>query len=229
MDLMEPKQALEQLTQELFQLPLPEGVTQVVPGDGDPLTNVVFVGHSPSSTDNDTGKPYTGPAGELLNQLLKEAGIFRSNLWITNLVKIWTWKQENAIRLNRTPSAAEIKAWSKVLKVELEILSPVALVCLGGPTAQHFLGKDFKITRSGGQWMPWPQTSPFLKTVGGAAINPFVMAIPQPSYLIHLQEHAPEAYPDARANMVADLIKVKRLLEGQIPQVKAANGEDIPF
>lgn len=207
---------------------MPEGVTQAVPGEGDPLSPVVFIGHSPSGTDNDTGRPYTGPAGELLNQLLKEAGIFRSNLWITNLVKIWTWKQENAIRVNRTPNAAEIKAWSKVLKVELELLNPVALVCLGSQTAQHFLGKEFKITQSAGQWFPWPDNSPYQKIVGASLVKPALMGIPQPSYLIHLQEHAPEAYPDARANMVANLIKVKRVLEGKLPDV-VHSSPDLPF
>lgn len=213
---------LEQLTQlnhELFELPLPEGVIQVVPGEGNPDSPVVLVGHSPSGADNQSGRPYTGPAGEILTQLLGEAGIQRHDLYITNIVKVWTWKLEHAIQVNRTPSAAEIKAWSKVLKHELEILEPKALVCLGGPTAQHFLGKNFKITQQGGRWLAWPEASPFRKIVGDTTLNPVVMAIPQPNYLMHLQEHAPEAYPDARTNLVAYLIQVKRVLAGKLPQV----------
>ncbi|MDX2006766.1 MAG: uracil-DNA glycosylase [Meiothermus sp.] len=210
---MNREAALVQLNSELFSLPLPEGVTQIVPGEGDPNSPVVLVGHAPGSTDNETGRPYSGPAGELLNQLLAEAGLQRHEVYITNLVKVWTWKQETSGRVNRTPGAGEIKAWSKVLKVELELIAPKALVCLGGPTAQHFLGKGFKITQSAGQWLPWPTESPYLKIVGESGFRPVVMGIPQPNYLIHLQQHAPEAYPDARANMVAHLIRVKRYLE----------------
>jgi len=226
---MTRSERLAQLNRELHELPLPEGVTQAVPGEGDPESPIVLIGHSPSRTDNQTGRPYTGPAGELLDQLLAEAGIKRWEVYITNLVKVWTWKTEKGIRVNRAPGVGEIKAWSKVLKHELEILNPAGLVCLGGPSAQHFLGKDFKITHSGGQWFSWPSQSPYLKIVGESEISPMVMAIPQPSYLIHLQEHTPEAYPDARANLVADLIKVKRLLEGKIPEFKPLGEADIPF
>jgi uracil-DNA glycosylase len=209
---VERQAALDQLNQELFALPLPEGVVQVVPGEGDPFSPVVLIGHAPGSTDNETGRPYSGPAGELLNQLLAESGLQRHQLYITNIVKVWTWKQENGIRVNRTPGAGEIKAWSKVLKVELELLQPKALVCLGGPTAQHFLGKDFKITQTAGQWLDWPTESPYMKIVGEVSMTPKVMGLPQPNYLIHLQQHAPESYPDARANLVAHLIRIKRFL-----------------
>ncbi len=226
---MSKSERLAQLNRELFELTLPEGVIQVVPGDGNPDSPVILVGHSPSGADNQSGRPYTGSAGEILNQLLGEAGMQRHDLYITNIVKVWTWKLEHAIQVNRTPNAAEIKAWSKVLKLELEILLPRALVCLGGPTAQHFLGKDFKITQQGGRWLAWPETSPFRKIVGDTTLNPVVMAIPQPNYLMHLQEHAPEAYPDARANLVADLIKVKRVLEGKIPELQKVGETGIPF
>lgn len=226
---MSKTERLAQLNRELFEMPLPEGVIQVVTGEGDPDSPVVLVGHSPSGADNQSGRPYSGPAGEILNQLLGEAGIQRHDLYITNIVKVWTWRIENAVQVNRTPSAAEIKAWSKVLKHELETLEPRALVCLGGPAAQHFLGKDFKITQQGGKWLEWPQASPFLRIVGDTAIAPLVMAIPQPNYLMHLQEHAPEAYPDARTNLVADLIKVKRVMEGKMPELKQATQADIPF
>lgn len=226
---MGKSEQLTQLNRELFELPLPEGLMQVVPGHGNPDSPVVVVGHSPSGADNQSGRPYTGPAGEFLTQLLGEAGIQRHELYITNIVKVWTWKLENAIQVNRTPNAAEVKAWSKVLEHELKILEPKALVCLGGPTAQHFLGKHFKITQQGGRWLAWPETSPYRKIVGDTAISPLLMAIPQPNYLMHLQEHTPEAYPDARANLVADLIKVKRVLEGKMPELKPKDKADISF
>lgn len=201
-----------------------------VPGEGNPEAQVVFIGHSPGGTDAQKGRPYTGPNGELFDQLLIEAGMVRQQFYITNLVKCWCWKEENGIRVNRHPTAKEIKEWVPAwLKPELEIIQPRAIVCLGGPTAQQFLGKDFKITQSGGQWFELPDDSPYLKLAGGIyQPRPLVMGIIQANYLMHLQQHAPEAYPDARANLVADLIKVKRLLEGSVPEVKA-QGADVPF
>ncbi len=209
-----------------------------VAGEGNAETPVMFIGHCPGGTDAQTGRPYSGPAGEIFDELLSEAGIARADLYITNLVKCWCFKEENGGRVNRNPTAKEIKEWVPAwLKPELEIIQPQAIVCLGGPTAQHFLGKEFKITQAGGQWLELPATSPYLKLVGGIyQPRPLVMGIPQANYLIHLQEHAPEAYPDARANLVADLIKVKQVLEGKPPKAKEDKpqpdrGEevDIPF
>lgn len=207
-----------------------------VPGEGNADTPVMFIGHCPGGTDAQTGRPYSGPAGEIFDQLLTEAGIARSDLYITNLVKCWCFREENGQRVNRNPTAKEIKEWVPAwLKPEIDLIAPKAIVCLGGPTAQHFLGKDFKITQAGGDWLELPETSPYLKLAGGIPEpKPLVMGIPQANYLMHLQEHAPEAYPDARANLVANLIKVKRVLEGKPPKAKADQPErgeeaDIPF
>ena len=203
---------------------------QPVAGEGNPEAVVMFVGHSPGGTDAQKGRPYTGPNGELFDQLLVEAGMVRQQVYITNLVKCWCWKEEKGLKVNRQPSAKEIKeSVPRWLKAELEIIRPKAMVCLGGPTAQFFLGKDFKITQGGGQWLELPPDSPYLKLVGGIyEPRPLMMGMAQANYLMHLQEHAPEAYPDARANLVADLIKVKRVLEGSIPKVKDPEA-DVPF
>ncbi|RIH88942.1 uracil-DNA glycosylase [Calidithermus roseus] len=225
--------SLEQLNQRLRESVRCEGGYAPVPGEGNPHSPVVLIGHSPSGSDVQTGRPYSGPAGELLEELLAEAGIERSELYITNLVKCWTWKEENGLRVNRIPSAKEIKDWVPAwLRPELELIKPRAIVCLGGPTAQHFLGKGFKITLQGGQWLELPEDSPYLKLTGHHFDpRPFVMGIAQPNYLTHLQEHAPESYPAARSNLVADLLKVRRALEGKLPEAQPPEqGElDIPF
>lgn len=225
--------SLEQLNQRLRESVRCEGGYAPVLGEGNPHSPVVLIGHSPSGSDVQTGRPYSGPAGELLDELLAEAGIERSELYITNLVKCWTWKEENGLRVNRTPSAKEIKDWVPAwLRPELELIKPRAIVCLGGPAAQHFLGKDFKITLQGGQWFELPEDAPYLKLTGHHFDpRPFVMGIAQPNYLTHLQEHAPETYPAARSNLVADLLKVRRALEGKLPETQPPEqGElDIPF
>lgn len=214
------------------------GRTQVVPGDGDPHSAVMLVGHGPGGTDDATGLPYTGPGGELLDELLEQAGIDRARLFLTNLVKCWPWKQEFGRRVNRTPAAREVKACAPAwLRQELELVRPRAIVCLGGPTAQHFLGKDFKITRQRGEWLPVPPAAPVVKLIGPPPEPaPVAMAILQPAYLIHLREHAPESFPGARQGMLHDLAKVKAVLEGLEPQVRRAGepdaapaGDEIPF
>ena len=198
--------------------PLAEGRTQVVPGEG-AVSRVVFVGHGPSGADDASGHPYSGPGGDLLDELLSQAGIGRSGVWVTNLTKCWAWKLEFGSRVNRTPGAKEVGTCVPLWLVrELEAVGPVAIVCLGGPTAQFFLGKDFKITQSRGEWLPMPEGSPYLKRAGRRLEpDPPVMAILQPAYLIHLAEHAPESYPAARQAMLRDLAEVKRVLEGGEP------------
>ena len=159
---------LEDLNQTLAALVLPEGVTQVVLGEGNPKSRVVCIGHSPSGSDDQTGKPYSGPAGEIFDELLAEANLKRSDIYVTNLVKVWTYKEEQGQkeqgqRVNRTPTMKEIKAWLPYIEKELEIIQPAAIVALGGTTAQFFLGKDFKITSSGNRWLTIPDSSPYLK------------------------------------------------------------------
>ena len=224
----DPQQALEALNLEIKvckSCGLSEGRTQVVPGEGHATARVVFVGHGPSGTDDETGHPYSGPGGELLDELLAQAGIARSGIFITNLTKCWAWKLEFGNRINKTPGAKEIKTCASTWLVrELEVIAPKAIVCLGGPTAQYFLGKDFKITQSRGEWFKLPSDGPFAKQTGVTLEpNPVVMAILQPAYLIHLAEHAPESYPSARQAMLRDLAEAKRVLEGQEPKQKPSS------
>lgn len=220
---MSKAEALQALRERLLQVHCDIPELPPVPGEGSPEASVVLIGHSPGGTDAQKGRPYTGPNGQLFDQLLGEAGLNRSQFFITNLVKCWCWKEENGIRVNRYPSAREIKEWVPVwLREELEIIQPRAIVCLGNVAAQHFLGKDFKISQQSGQWHTLPEGSPYLKLAKTAYHpRPVVMAIIQANYLMHLQAHAPQAYPDARANLVADLIKVKRFLSGETPGINS--------
>ncbi|MGL4610207.1 MAG: uracil-DNA glycosylase [Trueperaceae bacterium] len=219
------------INEDLKALPLPDGVNKLVPGAGDVGSRVVFIGHSPSGADNDTGNPYTGPAGDLLEELMGEADMKRSDIYLTNLVKVWTWKDERGQKVNRTPTVKEIKAYLPYLQRELETIKPVALVCLGGTAAQFFLGKDFKITSEGGKWFEIPETSPYCKAGGRLPEpNPKVMGMAQPSYLIHLQDNAPESYSRARNFLIDVLRDVKKVLEGEEPGVNDTNNEDeVPF
>ncbi|HEX2864051.1 MAG TPA: uracil-DNA glycosylase [Deinococcales bacterium] len=202
---------------------LAEGRLQVVPGEGPDGARVALIGHGPGGTDDETGHPYSGPGGDLLDQLLAQAGVARGRLYITNMVKCWPWKVEHGQRINRTPNAGEVKACEPIwLGRELEALRPAGIVCLGTTAAQHFLGKGFKITQGAGRWLPLPPDSPFLK-VSGAHLDPAppVMAIMQPAYLIHLAQHVPDAYDGAKTEMLRALARVKAVVDGAEPDVEA--------
>ncbi len=195
------------------------GRTQVVTGEGNPRARVMLIGHGPGGADDASGHPYSGPGGELLDELLIEVGINRADMYISNLTRCWAWRDEGQGRVNRPPTAREIKACTPVwLKSELMLIRPRAIVCLGGQAAQHILGKDFKITQSRGLWMSIPPSSPFAIPTGSLPEpTPMALAILQPAYLIHLAEHSPEAFTAARQSMISDLLKVRRVIEGEEP------------
>lgn len=190
---------------------LKNGRTQVVLPSGDKASKVALIGHAPSGTDDATGIPYTGPAGEVLEELLFKVGLRRSQLYITNLVKCWAHKDAGGTLVNRPPVAVEVKTCTPLwLQREFALQQPKALVCLGGQAAQHFLGRDFKITESRGVWFDLPAASPYAPLFDA---KPQVMAVLQPAYLIHLQQHAPESHAPTLELLLGDLREVKRVLE----------------
>ncbi|MCA9838125.1 MAG: uracil-DNA glycosylase [Trueperaceae bacterium] len=221
------EEKLQHLEKDMLEAHSPSN-GKLVPGDGNPYARIMFIGHSASSSDNLSGLPYSGPAGLIFDQLLAEAGLARSDIYLSNLVKIWTFKEEFGTNVNRTPTMKEIKAWAPFLERELLILNPVAIVALGSTTAQFFLSKSFKLTASGGLWQEIPDSSPYLKVASLPTPWPLVMGLAQPSYLLHLEEHVPERSAQARADMVTALKEVKQVLLGKKPEPQASD-DSLPF
>jgi DNA polymerase len=108
-----------------------ETATRMVPGEGNPNAAVVFVGEAPGATEDALGRPFVGRAGKLLDELLAEAGLERSDVWITNVVKARPPR-------NRDPRAAEIAHWMPWLQRELELIRPKLVVPLGRHALKHF-------------------------------------------------------------------------------------------
>jgi DNA polymerase len=221
-------QELEQLQQDMLAMALPAGVDQVIPGSGNSDAAVIFLGHSPSASDNDSGKPYSGPAGDILDDLMRAAGLKRSDIYITNLVKVWTWKDDGGKKVNRTPLVKEIKTWLPFLERELKLLQPATIVALGSTAAQYLLGRDFKITSAAGRWHEVPLSSPYLKQAQLPDPQPLVMGLAQPSYLIHLAENAQDRYETTKSQMIQALVEVRQVVEGKTPQLKDGAGQ-LPF
>jgi DNA polymerase len=102
-----------------------------VPGEGDPQAEVMLVGEAPGATEDALGRPFVGRAGKLLDEALAQAGLARSDVWITNVVKARPPG-------NRDPRAAEVAHWLPVLERELELVDPRVVVPLGRHALAHF-------------------------------------------------------------------------------------------
>ena len=119
-----------------------------------------MVGEQPGDVEDRRGKPFVGPAGRLLDQMLEEAGIPRQQVYVTNAVKHFKWTPRGKRRLHGKPNSREIFACRPWLEAELEAVKPELLVLMGATAAQSLLGLQFRITKHRGQpfesdWAPW--------------------------------------------------------------------------
>jgi uracil-DNA glycosylase family protein len=131
--------------------PLHETGTQTVFGEGTSKAEVMFVGEQPGDREDLQGKPFVGPAGKLLDQALGEAGIDRSQVYVTNVVKHFKWQARGKRRIHQKPNWSEIAACRPWLDAELEVVQPRILVCLGATAAQALLGRAFRVSRQRGE------------------------------------------------------------------------------
>ena len=120
-------------------------------GEGPARARVMFVGEQPGDSEDKSGHPFVGPAGRLLDEVLREVGISRSEVYVTNVVKHFKWEaaRRGKRRIHKKPRPSEIEAcrpWLE-LEAELDIVKPQVLVCLGASAAQVLVGKSFRVTR----------------------------------------------------------------------------------
>jgi uracil-DNA glycosylase len=131
--------------------PLHETGTQTVFGDGSPDAEVMFVGEQPGDHEDLQGKPFVGPAGKLFDKALEDAGIDRSQAYVTSVVKHFKWQPRGKRRIHQKPNRSEIAACRPWLDAELEVIQPRVLVCLGAVAAQTLLGRGFRVSKQRGQ------------------------------------------------------------------------------
>lgn len=144
--------------------------TQTVFGEGAVHAKVMFVGEQPGDREDIEGKPFVGPAGRLLDEALKEAGIDRTRVYITNAVKHFKWKPQGKRRLHQKPNAAEISACRPWLDAEIALIKPAVLVLLGATAAQGLLGRDFRVSQQRGQFIQRPGLPLMMATVHPSSI-----------------------------------------------------------
>jgi uracil-DNA glycosylase family protein len=144
--------------------------TQTVFGEGSEHAQITFVGEQPGDREDIEGKPFVGPAGRVLDAALEEAGIDRSQVYVTNAVKHFKWKPQGKRRLHQKPNAAEVNACRPWLDAEIAAVKPHLLVLLGATAAQALLGRDFRVTLQRGQLIERPGQPPMMATVHPSSI-----------------------------------------------------------
>jgi uracil-DNA glycosylase family protein len=171
--------------------------TQTVFGEGPPDAQVMLVGEQPGDKEDLAGKPFVGPAGQMLDRALEQAGIDRDKVYITGAVKHFKFVLRGKFRLHQKPNTSEIRACRPWYERELSLIKPDLVVAMGATAAQSVLGKITPINKNRGRLIDLDDGIKALVTV-------------HPAYLLRL----PEADARAReyARFVDDLKIAAKLL-----------------
>ena len=125
--------------------------TQTVFGEGASDADILFVGEQPGDREDLAGRPFIGPAGQIFDKALKEAGIDRSRTYVTNAVKHFKFEPRGKRRLHKKPNAGEIDVCRRWLLGELLVLNPRLVVALGATAAQSLIGRPVAIGANRGR------------------------------------------------------------------------------
>jgi uracil-DNA glycosylase family protein len=126
--------------------------SQTVFGRGAASARIVFIGEQPGDQEDRQGAPFVGPAGEVFDKALSEAGLEREKVYVTNAVKHFKFEQRGKRRIHQTPRATELNACRPWLEAELAVIKPDVLVCLGATAARAIFGDKFRITKDRGRF-----------------------------------------------------------------------------
>jgi len=172
--------------------------TQAVLGEGPSHARILMVGEQPGDKEDLAGKPFVGPAGALLDRALADAGIDRSDVYITNAVKHFKFEERGKRRIHKKPSETEVVACRPWLDAELALLHPEIVVCLGATAARALIGKQHRVLRDRGQFVAHPMVKNITATVHPSAI---------------LRSPDPDERRAAYDNFVKDLKAVRQKLQ----------------
>jgi uracil-DNA glycosylase len=171
-------EALREAASDCRVCPLWKDATQTVFGEGLQTARVMLVGEQPGDKEDLAGKPFVGPAGQMLDRALEEAGIDRAKVYVTNAVKHFKFVPRGKARLHQKPNTSEIRACRPWYERELAAIKPDLVVAMGATAAQSVLGKTTPINKNRGRLIDLEDGTSALVTV-------------HPSYLLRL--------PDAEA------------------------------
>jgi uracil-DNA glycosylase len=160
--------------------PLWKDATQTVFGEGPQAAQVMLVGEQPGDKEDLAGKPFVGPAGQMLDRALEAAGIDRNKVYVTNAVKHFKFVPRGKIRLHQKPTTPEIRACRQWYERELTSIRPDLVVAMGATAAQSVFGKITPINKNRGRLIDLDDGIKALVTV-------------HPSYLLRLPDAAARA------------------------------------
>lgn len=183
--------------------PIWKDATQTVFGEGPTHAQVMLVGEQPGDKEDLAGKPFVGPAGQMLDRALKEAGIDRKKVYVTNAVKHFKFVPRGKIRLHQKPNTPEIRACRQWYERELAAINPALVVAMGSTAAQSVFGKITPINKSRGRLIDMKDGRKALVTV-------------HPSYLLRLPDG------NARAREYERFVDDLKIAVTQLRRDKAA-------
>lgn len=175
--------------------------TQTVFGRGAKHARLMLIGEQPGDREDKIGKPFVGPAGQLLDEALEMAGIDRRTTWLTNVVKHFSWEERGKRRIHQKPKADEIRACRPWLEAELAAVEPELVVCLGATAAQALLGPGFRVTQERGRILRSP-------------LAPRVLATVHPSSILRAEDE--ETREQELQRFIADLTFASRVMRDNL-------------
>lgn len=180
--------------------------TQTVFGEGPSHATIMLVGEQPGDKEDLAGKPFVGPAGQVLNRALEEAGIERDKVYVTNAVKHFKFVPRGKIRLHQKPNTPEIKACRTWYERELATIRPALVVAMGATAAQSVFGKITQIGKNRGHLIDLDEAGNKTK----------VLVTVHPSYLLRLPDEG------AKAREYANFVNDLKLAAAFLHEMKAA-------
>jgi DNA polymerase len=182
-------EALHAAVRQCTGCPLAAQATQAVPGEGPLAPALMLVGEQPGDQEDLRGRPFVGPAGQLLDRALRDAGLAREAVYLTNAVRHFKFELRGHRRIHKTPAQREAAACAHWLESEIALVRPRALVALGATAARALLGRAVAVGAERGRWL-------------ARADGLRVLVTWHPSALLRM---APQVQPAAFAQLVRDL------------------------
>jgi uracil-DNA glycosylase len=145
--------ALREATERCRACPIGHSATQSVGGEGAPRARLMLVGEQPGDQEDLHGRPFVGPAGQLLDRALAQLGWPREALYLTNAVKHFKFELRGKRRIHKTAAQHEAAACLHWLEHEIALVGPEAVIALGATAARSLLGRTVGIAEQRGRWL----------------------------------------------------------------------------
>lgn len=194
---LRPNMTLEELAKEAQGCELChlyKDATQTVFGEGPSEARLMFVGEQPGDQEDKAGRPFVGPAGQLFDKALEDAGIPRSDAYVTNAVKHFKFIRRGNRRIHQKPERPEIEACDFWLERELALVKPKVAVGLGATGGRALLKRDIRVLKERGSFVEDPRGFQVFLTV-------------HPSFLLRVPDERAKAMEYER--FVQDLEKLR--------------------